>query len=97
MTQYFAGVDIGSTMTKVVIMNKGIISSIIGPTGPEQRRLANKLMEQALNEQLNLPELKKYHKLAIWFVGDVQGEERDLVYYSLVEDSKYGNADLRTI
>jgi very-short-patch-repair endonuclease len=54
-------------------------------------------MEQALNEKLNLPELKKNHNLAIWFVGDVQGEERDLVYYSLVEDSKYGNADLRNI
>ena len=54
MKQYFAGVDIGSTMTKVVIMNKGIISSIIGPTGPEQRRLANKVMEKALNE-VDLP------------------------------------------
>jgi len=51
-------------------------------------------MEQALNEKLNMPELKKNHDLAVWFVGDVQGEERDIVYYSLVEDSKYGNADL---
>jgi predicted CoA-substrate-specific enzyme activase len=50
MSDYFAGIDIGSTMTKVVIMNKGIISSIMGPTGPEQRRLANKVMEKALNE-----------------------------------------------
>ena len=50
MSEYFAGIDIGSTMTKVVIMNKGIISSIIGPTGPEQRRLANKVMEKALHE-----------------------------------------------
>ncbi len=49
--EYYAGVDIGSTMTKVVIMNnKGIISSVIGPTGPEQRRLANKVMEKALNK-----------------------------------------------
>jgi predicted CoA-substrate-specific enzyme activase len=48
--KYFAGIDIGSTMTKVVIMNKGIISSVIGPTGPEQRRLANKVMEEALNK-----------------------------------------------
>jgi predicted CoA-substrate-specific enzyme activase len=48
--KYFAGIDIGSTMTKVVIMNKGIISSVIGPTGPEQRRLANKVMEKALNK-----------------------------------------------
>jgi len=37
-------------MTKVVILNKGIIASIIGPTGPEQRRLANKVMEEALNK-----------------------------------------------
>ena len=51
-------------------------------------------MEQALNENLNMPELKKNHNLAVWFVGDVQGEERDLVYYSFVEDSKYGNANL---
>ena len=35
-------------MTKAVILNQGIISSIIGPTGPEQRRLANKVMEEAL-------------------------------------------------
>lgn len=54
-------------------------------------------MEQALNKRLNIPELKKNHDLAIWFVGDVQGEERDLVYYSLVKDSKYGNAELRNI
>ena len=54
MSDYFAGIDIGSTMTKVVIMNDGIISSIIGPTGPEQRRLANKVMENALN-QAGLP------------------------------------------
>jgi hypothetical protein len=54
-------------------------------------------MEQVLNEKLNMPELKRNHDLAIWFVGDVQGEERDIVYYSLVENSKYGNADLRNI
>jgi len=54
MPNYFAGIDIGSTMTKAVIMNKGIISSIVGPTGPEQRRLANKVMENALR-QADLP------------------------------------------
>jgi predicted CoA-substrate-specific enzyme activase len=37
-------------MTKVVILNDGIIASIIGPTGPEQRRLANKVMEEALKK-----------------------------------------------
>jgi predicted CoA-substrate-specific enzyme activase len=50
MSEYFAGVDIGSTMTKVVIMDGGIISSVIGPTDPEQRRYANKVMEKALQE-----------------------------------------------
>jgi len=47
---YFAGIDVGSTMTKVVILNQGIIASVIGPTGPEQRRLANRVMEEALKK-----------------------------------------------
>jgi len=50
LTSYFAGIDVGSTMTKAVILNEGIIASIIGPTGPEQRRLANKVMEEALKK-----------------------------------------------
>jgi (R)-2-hydroxyacyl-CoA dehydratese activating ATPase len=50
LTAYFAGIDIGSTMTKAVILNHGIVASIIGPTGPEQRRLANKVMEEALSQ-----------------------------------------------
>jgi len=50
LTSYYAGIDVGSTMTKAVILNKKIIASIIGPTGPEQRRLANKVMEEALNK-----------------------------------------------
>jgi predicted CoA-substrate-specific enzyme activase len=50
LTAYFAGIDVGSTMTKVVILNGGVIASIIGPTGPEQRRLANKVMEEALKK-----------------------------------------------
>jgi (R)-2-hydroxyacyl-CoA dehydratese activating ATPase len=35
-------------MTKAVILNGGIIASVFGPTGPEQRRLANRVMEEAL-------------------------------------------------
>jgi predicted CoA-substrate-specific enzyme activase len=46
--QYFAGVDIGSTMTKVVIMNRRVLAEVIGPTGPEHRKLANRVMEEAL-------------------------------------------------
>jgi len=49
---YFAGVDIGSTMTKVVVVDEeGIIRSrVIGPTGAEHRRLANRVMEEALKD-----------------------------------------------
>lgn len=49
VTHYFAGIDIGSTMTKVAIMDESaVVSSIIGPTGPEHRRLAYRVMENAL-------------------------------------------------
>ena len=47
---YFAGIDIGSTMTKVVIMDEEIITSIVGPTGPEHRRLADRVMGEALKK-----------------------------------------------
>ena len=49
---YFAGVDIGSTMTKVVLIDKSgdLLSTIKGPTGPEYRQLANEVMRQALEQ-----------------------------------------------
>jgi predicted CoA-substrate-specific enzyme activase len=47
---HFAGVDIGSTMTKVVIVSDSIEASLIGPTGPEHRKLANRVMEEALRQ-----------------------------------------------
>ena len=51
---YFAGVDIGSTMTKVVVVDAEgeIRARVIGPTGAEHRRLANRVMEHALVEAL---------------------------------------------
>jgi len=47
---YFAGIDLGSTMTKVVIVNSDgkTLSALMGPTGAEHRRLANKVMTDAL-------------------------------------------------
>jgi predicted CoA-substrate-specific enzyme activase len=47
---YFAGIDLGSTMTKVVIIDQGevICASVVKHTGAEHRRLANKVMEEAL-------------------------------------------------
>jgi len=49
---YFAGIDLGSTMTKIVIIddNENICASVINHTGAEHRRLANKLMEEVLNK-----------------------------------------------
>ena len=49
---YFAGVDIGSTMTKVVLIDESdnLLSTIKGPTGPEQRQLANEVMGQSLEQ-----------------------------------------------
>jgi len=70
---------------------KGSIG-IIASFKEQQARL-----EDALNERTNLPILRRDHKLTVWFVGDVQGEERDIVYYSLVEDQAIQNADLRSI
>jgi len=54
MKGYFAGLDIGSTMTKVVIVNESVLASVVGPTGPEHRKLANRVMEEAL-DKLSLP------------------------------------------
>lgn len=49
MMEYFAGVDIGSTMTKVVVMDgEKDVSWVIGPTGAEHRRLAHQVMVEAL-------------------------------------------------
>jgi predicted CoA-substrate-specific enzyme activase len=49
-THYFAGLDIGSTMTKVVIVGEGKEVHLVGPTGPEHRKLANRVMEEALGQ-----------------------------------------------
>ncbi|MCX7965468.1 MAG: acyl-CoA dehydratase activase, partial [Syntrophorhabdaceae bacterium] len=58
MKRYFAGIDIGSTMTKVVIFSGRIEATVIGPTGPEHRRLANIVMEEALRKaQINFYDL----------------------------------------
>ncbi len=48
---YFAGIDIGSTMTKVVLADRqgSVVSVFKGPTGPEHRRLAGEVMRNALD------------------------------------------------
>jgi predicted CoA-substrate-specific enzyme activase len=49
---YFAGIDLGSTITKVVIIDRDeeICASVINHTGAEHRRLANKVMKEALGQ-----------------------------------------------
>ena len=55
-------------------------------------------MEELFRKELGIyPDLVRNHRFTVWFVGDVQGEERDLIYYSFVQDKKIDNADLRTI
>jgi len=48
MKRFFAGIDIGSAITKVVIMGDQIVASVMRPTSPEHRKLAHKVMEEAL-------------------------------------------------
>jgi predicted CoA-substrate-specific enzyme activase len=48
---YFAGIDIGSRMTKVVILgDDAVLASHIVPTSPQQRKLAHEVMKQALDK-----------------------------------------------
>jgi len=49
---YFAGIDLGSTMTKIVILDEEgqVLASVISHTGAEHRRLANRVMEEALGK-----------------------------------------------
>jgi predicted CoA-substrate-specific enzyme activase len=50
--KFYAGLDIGSTMTKVVIVDDSekILTSLIGPTGVEHRHLARRVMDEALQK-----------------------------------------------
>ncbi|MDO9334622.1 MAG: acyl-CoA dehydratase activase [Dehalococcoidales bacterium] len=49
---YFAGIDLGSTMTKVVIVDESekLLAYVVQHTGAEHRRLANKVMEESLRQ-----------------------------------------------
>lgn len=48
---FFAGLDIGSTITKVVIKNEAnICATVIQPTGAEHRHLAHMVMHDAMAE-----------------------------------------------
>ncbi|MBN2568823.1 MAG: 2-hydroxyglutaryl-CoA dehydratase [Deltaproteobacteria bacterium] len=56
----FVGIDIGSTMTKVVIVDSDekIIACFFGQTGAEHRRLANVVTNQALEQaELSLSDI----------------------------------------
>jgi len=47
---YFAGIDLGSTMTKLVLVDEKekVLASVIHHTGAEHRRLANRVMREGL-------------------------------------------------
>jgi len=48
MPEYFAGIDIGSTMTKAVIISDAVVASFVSASGPEHRRLADKVLRDLL-------------------------------------------------
>jgi (R)-2-hydroxyacyl-CoA dehydratese activating ATPase len=50
MPEYFAGIDIGSTMTKAVIISDTIAASFVSVSGPEHRRLAHKVFGDLLHK-----------------------------------------------
>jgi len=55
-------------------------------------------MEEIFRKEMKIhPDLVRKHRFTVWFVGDVQGEERDMIYYSFVEDKKLDNGSLRDI
>jgi len=49
---YFAGIDLGSTMTKIVIIDNDeqILAYLVHHTGAEHRHLANRVMEEGLEK-----------------------------------------------
>jgi len=50
-SRYFAGIDIGSTMTKVAIIEEETTRcTVIVHTGPEQRKLAGEVVKEALDK-----------------------------------------------
>ena len=52
-------------------------------------------MTEILRKDLDFyPNLVRENNLKIWFVGDVQGEERKIIFYSFVEDKNIENANL---
>ena len=52
-------------------------------------------MTEILRKDLDFyPNLERENNLKIWFVGDVQGEERKIIFYSFVEDKNIENASL---
>jgi len=60
----------------------------------EQANRMEAVFKQSLPEYYRLV---KDQAFEIWFVGDVQGVERDLIYYSFVEDKDQGNGSLKYI
>ncbi len=52
LTIYFAGIDLGSTMTKVVLMDESerYVASVVKHTGAEHRRLAGQVMQEVLKK-----------------------------------------------
>ena len=58
---YFAGIDLGSTMTKIAIVNddEELCATVTYHTGAEHRHMANRVMEEALGDYLKKKNIKE--------------------------------------
>lgn len=100
-TQGFAGKNINLDEIEAIkqdlqaILDDGFTGTIgVICSFREQANRMDSVFKQSLPDYYRLVRDQAFE---IWFVGDVQGVERDLVYYSFVEDKEQGNGSLKYI
>jgi very-short-patch-repair endonuclease len=100
-SQGFAGKNINLDEIEAIkqdlqtILDDGFMGTIgIICSFREQASRMESIFKQSLPDYYRLVRDQAFE---IWFVGDVQGVERDLIYYSFVEDKAQGNGSLKYI
>ncbi len=100
-TQGFAGKNINLDEIEAIkqdlqtILSNGFMGTIgIICSFREQASRMESILKQSLPDYYRLVRDQAFE---IWFVGDVQGVERDLINYSFVEDKDQGNGSLKYI
>lgn len=100
-TKGFAGNNINLDEIDVIKnrLNELYVSGFTGSLGIicSFREQTDRMKDILRKDLEHYSDLVEKNNLKIWFVGDVQGEERDIIFYSFVEDKKINNASLSTI